>query len=78
MAEELSLDAFESRIVYTIYDDHVPLWDEARIPAIDIIDFNYPNSYANYWHTTQDLPEHCSAERLGQVGTLLVHYIYGR
>ena len=78
MAEELSLDAFESRIVYTLYDDHVPLWDEARIPAIDIIDFDYPNSYANYWHTTQDLPENCSAESLGQVGTLLVHYIYGR
>ena len=78
MAEELSLDAFESRIVYTLYDDHVPLWAEARIPAIDIIDFNYPNSYANYWHTTQDLPENCSAESLGQVGTLLVHYIYGR
>jgi len=78
MAEELSLDAFESRIAYTLYDDHVPLWAEARIPAIDIIDFNYPNSYANYWHTTQDLPENCSAESLGQVGTLIVHYIYGR
>ena len=78
LAKELSLDAFESRIVHTIYDDHVPLWAEAKIPAIDIIDFNYPNSYANYWHTTQDLPENCSAESLGQVGTLLVHYIYGR
>ena len=78
MAEELSLDAFESRIVYTLYDDHVPLWVEAKIPAIDIIDFNYPNSYTNYWHTTQDLPENCSAESLVQVGTLLVHYIYGR
>jgi len=78
MAEELGLDAFESRIVYTLYDDHVPLWVEAKIPAVDIIDFNYPNSYANYWHTTQDLPENCSAESLGQVGTLLVHYIYGR
>ena len=78
MAEELSLDAFESRIVYTLYDDHVPLWTEAKIPAIDIIDFNYPNSYTNYWHTTQYLPENCSAESLGQVGTLLVHYIYGR
>ena len=78
LAKELSLDAFESRIVHTIYDDHVPLWVEAEIPAIDIIDFNYPNSYSNYWHTTQDLPENCSAESLGQVGTLLVHYIYGR
>ena len=78
LAKELSLDAFESRIVHTIYDDHVPLWAEAEIPAIDIIDFNYPNSYSNYWHTTQDLPENCSAESLGQVGTLLAHYIYGR
>ena len=78
LAKELSLDAFESRIEYSIYDDHVPLWTEAKIPAVDIIDFNYPNSYTNYWHTTQDLPEHCSAESLGQVGTLLVHYIYGR
>jgi len=78
LAKVLSLDAFESRIVYTIYDDHVPLWTEAKIPAVDIIDFNYPNSHANYWHTTQDLPENCSAESLEQVGTLLVHYIYGR
>jgi len=77
LAKVLSLDAFESRIVYTLYDDHVPLWAEAKIPAVDIIDFNYPNSYENYWHTTQDLPENCSAESLGQVGTLLVHYIYG-
>ena len=78
LAKELSLDAFESRIEYSIYDDHVPLWTEAKIPAVDIIDFNYPNSYTNFWHTTQDLPENCSAESLGQVGTLLVHYIYGR
>jgi len=78
LAKVLSLDAFESRIEYSIYDDHVPLWAEAKIPAVDIIDFNYPNSYTNYWHTTKDLPENCSAESLGQVGTLLVHYIYGR
>jgi Zn-dependent M28 family amino/carboxypeptidase len=78
LAKVLNLGAFESRIVHTIYDDHVPLWAEAKIPAVDIIDFNYPNSYKNYWHTTQDLPENCSAESLGQVGTLLVHYIYGR
>ena len=78
LAKVLSLDAFESRIVHTIYDDHVPLWEDAGIPAVDIIDFNYPNSYANYWHTSQDIPENCSAESLGQIGTLLVHYIYGR
>ena len=42
LANKLNLEAFESRIVHTIYDDHVPLWQEAKIPAIDIIDFNYP------------------------------------
>jgi len=78
LAKALNLDAFESRIVHTIYDDHVPLWSEAKIPAVDIIDFDYPNNYVNFWHTTQDLPENCSAESLGQIGTLLVHYIYGR
>ena len=77
LAKELNLEAFESRIEHTVYDDHVPLWQEARIPAIDIIDFNYPNRYSNYWHTSQDIPENCSAESLGQVGRLLVNYIYG-
>ena len=78
LAEALKLNAFESYIAHTIYDDHVPLWTEAKIPAVDIIDFDYPNRYANYWHTSLDIPENCSAESLGQVGTLLVHYIYGR
>ncbi|MED5265780.1 MAG: M28 family peptidase [Candidatus Neomarinimicrobiota bacterium] len=77
LANKLNLEAFESRIVHTIYDDHVPLWQEAKIPAIDIIDFNYPNRYSNYWHTSQDTPDNCSAQSLGQVGNLLVHYIYG-
>jgi len=76
LAKELELNAFDRTLQYEIYDDHVPLWEEARIPAIDIIDFNYPNRRANYWHTHQDIPVHCSAESLGQVGTLLIHYIY--
>ena len=50
----------------------------AGIPAIDLIDFKYPNSYANFWHTMDDLPENCSAESLGQVGRLMVDYIYNR
>ena len=53
--------------------------DLSRIgPSIDIIDFKYPNSYTNYWHTMNDLPEHCSAKSLGQVGKLMVDYIYNR
>jgi len=43
-----------------------------------LIDFKYPNSYANFWHTLDDVPENCSAESLGQVGRLMVDYIYNR
>ena len=77
LAEDLSLPAFKKTIENEIYDDHVPLWEIAEIPAIDIIDFQYPNMFYNYWHTQLDTPENCSAQSLGQVGTLLVNYIYG-
>ena len=77
-ASELGLDAFDKRPQNAIYDDHVPLYQHAKIPSIDIIDFKYPNSYTNYWHTMNDLPEHCSAKSLGQVGKLMVDYIYNR
>ena len=77
LAEDLSLPAFKKTIQNEIYDDHVPLWEIAEIPAIDIIDFQYPNMFYNYWHTQLDTPENCSAQSLGQVGTLLVNYIYG-
>ena len=78
LADELGLDAFDKQLHYEIYDDHVPLWEEAQIPAIDIIDFNYPNTRSNFWHTHEDIPIHCSAESLYQVGTLIIHYVYER
>ncbi len=48
LADELNLSAFEYRIGFEIYDDHVPLWENAQIPAIDIIDFDYPNLFSNH------------------------------
>lgn len=75
-AATLNLDAFKNWLGFEIFDDHVPLWEAAGIPAIDLIDIQYPNRYANYWHTHSDVPANCSAESLGQVGTLLVHHIY--
>ena len=77
-ARDMGLDAFIGRVDYAIYDDHVPLHEIAGIPAIDLIDFKYPNPYANFWHTMNDIPENCSAESLGQVGDLMVDYIYNR
>ena len=77
-ARDMGLDAFIGRVDYAIYDDHVPLHEIAGIPAINLIDFKYPNSYANFWHTMNDIPENCSAESLEQVGELMVDYIYNR
>ena len=76
LADDLGLSAFEYRVGYEIYDDHVPLWENAQIPAIDIIDFDYPNLFYNHWHTQNDIPENCSPQSLHQVGTLLLNYIY--
>lgn len=69
-AKELNLSAFVDRAGYTISDDHLPL-NEAGIPCIDIIDFDYP-----YWHTTEDTTDKVSAESLSIVGKLLVSLMY--
>ena len=76
LAERLGLKAFSKMIKYEIYDDHIPLNDLAQIPAVDIIDFDYPNEFYNYWHTTEDTPDKCSPQSLAQVGVLLLNYIH--
>ncbi len=58
-----------------VIDDHLPL-NEAGIKTIDIIDFDYPDPTNRYWHTTQDTPEHCSAESLEAVGTVVTTVLY--
>jgi glutaminyl-peptide cyclotransferase len=50
---------------YAMLDDHTPFL-EAGIPAVDLIDFNYP-----YYHTTQDTPDKVSAQSLKVVGETL-------
>ncbi|GIS57182.1 MAG: hypothetical protein CM1200mP1_11200 [Candidatus Neomarinimicrobiota bacterium] len=47
-AESLGLKSFKKRAKDMIFDDHVPLYEIAGIPAIDIIDFDYPNEKINY------------------------------
>ena len=54
---------------YSMEDDHTSFL-EAGIPAVDIIDFDYP-----YWHTTQDTADKVSAESLQAVGETLWHWI---
>lgn len=50
---------------WRITDDHTPFLKRG-IPAIDIIDFDYP-----YWHTTEDTPDKVSPESLERVGRVL-------
>lgn len=50
---------------HSMLDDHTPFVD-AGLPAIDIIDFDYP-----YWHTIQDTADKVSVESLDIVGNTL-------
>jgi hypothetical protein len=68
-ARTLGVRNFRSDVKHTVYDDHIPFLN-AGIPAIDIIDFDYP-----YWHTTHDTVDRCSSESLGAVGKVLLSVI---
>ena len=54
---------------HRMLDDHTPFL-RAGIPAVDIIDFDYP-----YWHTTADTPDKVSAESLQIVGETLIAWL---
>ena len=54
---------------YSMLDDHTPFL-EAGLPAVDIIDFDYP-----YWHTVEDTVDKVSAESLEAVGATLLKWI---
>ncbi|HET9328132.1 MAG TPA: M28 family peptidase [Candidatus Eisenbacteria bacterium] len=55
---------------YHMTDDHIPLLD-AGIPAVDVIDFDYPA-----WHTTQDLPDQVAPESLAEVARVAAWLVY--
>ncbi len=76
LANYLGYNQFVYEIGPAIIDDHYFFNRITGIPAIDIIDFNYPNTKKNYWHTLKDIPENCSVESLKAVGTVVTTYIY--
>ncbi len=55
---------------WELTDDHVPLLD-AGIPAVDIIDFDYPA-----WHTHRDLPDQTAPESLAEVARVAAWLVY--
>ena len=53
-----------------ILDDHEPIARIARIPALDLIDFDYPP-----WHTSSDTLDRLSPESLRIVGQMTLWYL---
>lgn len=70
IARTLGVPNFVQSRGASIIDDHLPLI-QAGLPAIDLIDFEYP-----FWHTLADTPDKCSGESLAAVGNVLVRFIW--
>lgn len=56
---------------HSMLDDHTPFL-EAGIPAVDLIDFDYP-----YWHTTEDTPDKVSPASLQLIGDTITAWLLG-
>jgi Zn-dependent M28 family amino/carboxypeptidase len=54
---------------YRILDDHIPFL-EAGIPAVDVIDFDYP-----FHHTSADTVDKVSAESLSVIGETILAWL---
>jgi Zn-dependent M28 family amino/carboxypeptidase len=65
LAQKIGITGFHNSVKHSIIDDHVPL-NQAGLPTIDLIDFDYP-----YWHTSEDTLDKLSGENLLSVGNLL-------
>ena len=62
---------FIPELRHTMIDDHLP-FARKGIPAVDIIDFDYP-----YWHTVEDTADKASPESLLRVGRTLETWLEG-
>ncbi len=65
IAAEQKASAFRPFVKHAVLDDHIEL-QKVGIPAIDIIDFDYP-----HWHRLSDTPNNCSADSFAQVARVL-------
>lgn len=57
---------------HRMLDDHIP-FKNAGIPAVDMIDFDYP-----YWHTVEDTADKVSAQSLTIIGDTLLKWLLQR
>jgi Zn-dependent M28 family amino/carboxypeptidase len=69
-AEALQLRQHFSYYDRPILDDHEPLIRIARIPTIDLIDFDYAA-----WHTADDTLDRLAPESLQKIGAITLHHL---
>ncbi len=69
IAAEQGIRSFKPEIGYEVNDDHLAL-NRVGIPAIDIIDFDYP-----HWHRLSDRPENCSGQTMEEVAKVLTVWL---
>jgi hypothetical protein len=77
-AKRLGVSEFVHRTRFEpIRDDHLMLHEVAKIPACNIIDFEYgpPRSRRSYWHTEADTPDKCSPLSLAKVGWVILEWL---
>jgi glutaminyl-peptide cyclotransferase len=75
VAANLGYSQFIPEVRHYVFDDHVIL-NSGGIPAIDIIDFGYPDQSHRYWHTLEDTVDKCSPQSLKVIGDVLMEIIY--
>jgi Zn-dependent M28 family amino/carboxypeptidase len=69
VARSIKAESFRNRLGREVLDDHLA-FNDAGIPTIDIIDFDYP-----FWHKADDVPENCSAASLAEVGRVVTAWL---
>ena len=78
IAKDLNIKEFKPTIGYEIKDDHLPINGIAKIPVIDLIDFDYTRGGPkgkSFWHTMADTPDKCSGASMVKVGNVLLEWI---
>jgi glutaminyl-peptide cyclotransferase len=68
-AAALGVTEFKNQEGHTVDDDHLAL-NNAGIPTVDIVDFDYP-----HWHRLSDVPENCSADSMAFVARVLTVWL---
>lgn len=69
VADGVGARSFKRQYGRPVMDDHLAL-NDAGIPTIDLIDFDYP-----HWHLATDTPDNCTPVSLAEVGRVVTAWL---